>query len=126
MIKLSAFMILIVLIVILASCDPAKPYINFTLKADKINDDCSQVSAEWTVDANTSGERYVFEYCLKDGFDETTATMDREGDTIVLHLPEAVTDNKAVYKLTLDLDAYPKYNHIQLGDRVIDVSVSGN
>jgi hypothetical protein len=131
MIKLSAFMFLIVLIVLLASCDSAKPYINFTLKADKINDDCSQASPEWTVEANTAGERYVFYNCLFSGYDTKLASMEQKGDTLLLHFNEDAMDSSpnmptAVYKLTLDVDTYPKYKHVQLGDRIIDISVDGN
>jgi len=122
--KLSLF---VLLMVVLASC-ASGPFINYTLTADKIDTDCSKATGECSIDANTAGEQYTFDYCLKDGFDQKNASMERRGDTVVLNLPEpSEGDTIALYKLILDVDTDPKYKHIQLGDkRVIDVSANGN
>jgi hypothetical protein len=119
---------LFALVVVLLSSCASGPFINYTLMAERVGNDCSKATGQCNVDANTAGERYTFDYCLKDGFDEKSASMERRGDTMVLNLPEpSEGDTIALYKLTLDLDTDPKYNHIQLGDKtVIDVSVTGN
>ena len=117
----------VLLMVVLASC-ASGPFINYTLAAEKIDSDCSKATGQCSFDANTAGERYTFDYCLKEGFTEKMASMERRGDTMVLNLPEpSEGDTIALYKLTLDLDTDPKYNHIQIGDkRVIDVPITGN
>src|ERR1700704_5143361 len=98
--------LLIITIVSLSSCED-KPFINATLKAEKAGD-CSQRTTNCKVSANTNGERYEFDYCLKDGFDEKNYSVLRNGDTVLLVLPDpALTDNKQLYKLTLDIDANP-------------------
>jgi len=113
----------IVIVIVFSSCEN-KPFINSALKAEK-SGDCSQRTTNCKVSANTNGERYEFDYCLKDDFDEKNYSVSRSGDTLVVSFPEpAATDNKQLYKLTLDIDANPKYNHIKLGDQVIDVSIS--
>src|SRR5690242_18580139 len=101
-----------------------KPFVNSSLKAEK-EGDCSQYTTNCKVSANTNGEEYEFNYCLKDNFDEKDYSVTRIGDTLLLNLPEpAATDNKVLYKLTLDIDASPKYNHIVLGGQLINVSTS--
>ena len=120
------FMKIIVVIAIaslFSSCEN-KSFINSTLKAENVGD-CSQRTSDCKVSANTNGEEYEFEYCLKYDFDEKNYSVSRSGDTLVVSFPEpAATDNKQLYKLTLDVDANPKYAHIKLGDHVIDVSIS--
>ncbi|UAY50784.1 hypothetical protein [Ferruginibacter albus] len=106
-----------ILATILSSCVDTGDFINHTLKAEKLGE-CSQPETPMSMNSNTSGERYEFHYCLPDNFDESKYTVSRIGDTVTLSFPEAKEGEKtALYKITLDIDAKPKYHFIKLGDK---------
>ena len=71
--------------------------------------------------SNINGERYEFDYCLNEGFDEKAYTVERKGDSLVVIFPKS-TSKTALYKLILDIDAKPAYHHIVLGDKTLEVS----
>jgi hypothetical protein len=76
--------------------------------------------------SNTAGERYSFTICLPGDFDARNYTLTRNGDTILVNFPQVKPGQAtAMYKLTLDVDAKPRYNFIQLGGKLIAV-VPGN
>jgi hypothetical protein len=115
---------LIVVIALLASCEN-KPFINATLKAEK-SGDCSQQAPPVQMNKNINGERYEFSACLGDGFDEKNYSVTRQGDTLSLNIAAPTTNTTALYKLTLDIDAYPPYKYIKLGDQILDIGISAN
>jgi hypothetical protein len=116
---------LIIAIAILSSCEN-KPFINSTLKVDKVGD-CSQQPSSTQMTKNINGERYEFETCMIDGFDDKHYTVTRQGDTLLLNLIDPPVNEKMVlYKLTLDIDAYPQYRYIKLGDQILDIGISAN
>ena len=115
------------ILILLYSCE-SKPYINHSMKVDKIGD-CSQQKEPINIKiiSNINGERYEFDYCLAEGFGGKDYSLIRVGDTLVLDLPEPVPGNKrSLFKLTLDIDAYPKYGHLKLGNKVLDIILAGN
>lgn len=115
----------VLLLTFLFSCT-AKPYINQSLQAEKTGN-CSQPLSPVKMNSNINGERYVFDYCGADGFDAKKYALIRNGDSLILTLPAPARNEKSVlYKLTLDVDAYPKYTHIKLGDQVMDIIPSAN
>jgi hypothetical protein len=116
---------LIITIAVLSSC-ANKPFINSTLKAKKTGD-CSEQLTPTEMNKNINGERYEFESCLPDNFDEKNFTVTRQGDTLLFDTPEPQANAKTVlYKLTLDIDAYPQYKYIKLGGQVLDIGISAN
>jgi hypothetical protein len=115
----------IIAIAILSSCEN-KPFINATLKAAKTGD-CTEQLTPTEMNKNINGERYEFESCLPDNFDEKNFTVTRQGDTLLFNAPEPQAGSKTVlYKLTLDIDAYPQYKYIKLGSQVLDIGISAN
>jgi hypothetical protein len=117
--------ILFVIVVLLASCTSSGPFINHTLTAEKIGD-CAGQPPQYLMNSNTNGERYEFNYCLNDGYNADSASIERTGDTLLLELHDVAGKNKALYKLTLDVDANPPYHFIKLGDQVITLVATGN
>ncbi|MEP6675809.1 MAG: hypothetical protein ABJA78_11660 [Ferruginibacter sp.] len=104
---------------LLNSCSDS--FINHTLKAEKIGD-CSQQKAPINMNSNINGERYEFDYCIEDPFDGKNYKIERKGDSLIVSFPEAVAaGKKALYKLTLDVDAKPAYHHIILGDKDLTI-----
>ncbi|MBK8608638.1 MAG: hypothetical protein IPL84_01425 [Chitinophagaceae bacterium] len=74
--------------------------------------------------ANINGIRYEFNSCLNDGFDGKNYTVERQGDSIVVAFPKVEANKKAWYRLILDVDAKPGYQHIILDGREVIVNVS--
>jgi hypothetical protein len=71
--------------------------------------------------SNINGERYEFFSCIDDGFEGKNYTVDRKGDSIIVSFPKTASAKKALYKLTLDIDAKPRYSLISIDDREIDI-----
>ena len=96
------------------------PFINHKLKYEKTGDDCSTIVESVNMVSNINGERYEFYSCIDNTFDGKNYTVTRMGDSIIVDFPK-VTNKKAVYKLTLDVDAKPAYHHIILDGREVTV-----
>ena len=109
---------LLVLALFFSSCSNA--FINHDLKAEKIGD-CAMQAAPIKMISNINGERYEFNYCLDEGYDGKTYSVERRGDSLVVSFPKAA-GKTALYKLILDIDAKPAYHHIILGDKTLEVS----
>jgi hypothetical protein len=111
----------VILLVLLASCKGGT-YINHDLKAERIGD-CSATLTACTMTENTFGEHYEFNRCLVEGFNTDDYLIERKGDTLVLSFPkEQLNEQKALYKLNLDIHASPKYNFIKLGTEVLQIT----
>ena len=111
----------VILLVLFASCKGGS-YINHDLKAERIGD-CSATLTACTMTENTFGEHYEFDRCLVEGFNTDDYLIERKGDTLVLSFPkEQANEQKALYKLNLDIHASPKYNFIKLGKEVLQIT----
>jgi hypothetical protein len=104
-------------LILLSSCGP-DTFINHKLQAEKIGD-CTNEVTPVKITSNINGEHYEFEHCLAEGFDAKDYTVERKGDSIVVTFPEPSNKPTALYKITLDIDAYPAYSNISLGGRTI-------
>jgi hypothetical protein len=112
------YTLILITIVFLSSCGP-DTYINHKLQAEKMGADCNNEITPVKITSNINGEHYEFEHCLAEGFDATNYTVERKGDSIVVTFPEPANKPTVLYKLTLDIDAYPAYSNISLGGRTI-------
>ncbi|UEG49345.1 hypothetical protein LK994_11950 [Ferruginibacter lapsinanis] len=73
--------------------------------------------------SNINGERFEFYYCLPDNFTEKDFTVIRRGDSLITNLSDIkIGDKTTLYKLTLDIDTYPKYSFIKLGENVVGIT----
>ncbi len=61
--------------------------------------------------SNIAGERYEFEACLNSNFAGDAYTVERKGDSLVVAF-QRVDGDKAAFKITLDIDAFPVYDYI--------------
>jgi hypothetical protein len=105
-------------ILLLFSCGP-DTFINHKLKAEKIGA-CSNEVTPIKMISNINGERYEFDYCLDEGFDEKNYTVERKGDSLIVNFP-APTKQTALYKIIIDIDAKPAYRTISLGGRTLNI-----
>ena len=69
--------------------------------------------------SNIIGVRYEFLSCLDEGFDGKNYSVERTGDSLILTFPRSADQQKALFKLILDVDAKPRYNHIILDGREV-------
>ncbi len=109
-----------VISIFLYSCESG-PYVKHTLAVEK-KGSCSQSVPNSTMTSNINGERFEFYYCLPDNFTEKDFTIRRSGDSLITNLSDIkMGDKTALFKLTLDVDAYPRYNSIKLGENVVGI-----
>jgi hypothetical protein len=113
------------IMILMASCTSSGSFINHTLTIEKIGA-CTGQAPQFSMSSNTSGERYEFNYCLNDNYNTDSASMERIGDTLILNFNDKENSTKALYKLTLDVDANPGYHFIKLGGQVLTVVTSSN
>lgn len=110
--------------VFLFSCNDGD-FINHTLVAEKAGD-CAAAKGECKMVSNTSGQRYTFDLCLDAAFNVKNYSVMRNADTIMVIFPQVQSgEASALYNLTLDIDAKPRYNFIRLGDKLIAVVAGG-
>lgn len=105
------YMIFSICCVVLFSCND--PFVRHDLKYEKIGD-CSGNTGSIKMISNINGERYEFLSCLDAGFDGKNYSVQRTGDSLIVAFPRSADQPKALYKLILDIDAKPRYNHIIL------------
>jgi len=92
------------------SCN-RKPFVKAKLKFEKIADNCNSPKNYFHVEEGFAGERYEFERCLPESFTKDQMTATRQGDTVVINFSRPAGKN-VLYKMTVDIDSYPKYRFV--------------
>lgn len=110
----------LLIILLISSCQ--RSFINHELKAERIGA-CNTRTAPVKLTSNINGERYEFEYCLDNGFNEKDYQVSRKGDSLIVSFNKPGA-RSAMYRLTLDIDAKPAYRHILLGETMVEISPS--
>lgn len=106
----------------LQACDfKSKPYLKHELKYDKVAGDCYGMSDAVSIDANTIGERYIFNECLNASFNGSYAA-ERRGDTVIVRIGEA-SQVRSVFRITLDINTRPTYHFIDINGKTMAVTV---
>ena len=109
----------IVFFLLFVACSE-EPHLKHKLAFTKFNDECLGGEFPLKLTSNTNGERYEFMQCLPQEF-KGNYTLDRVGDTLVVQFPDTLTTTDAFFSIVLDVDAYPKYGHIRLGEQLLKV-----
>lgn len=112
------YVIILFTSVMFYSCSDS--FINHDLETERIGE-CDGFPASIKMISNINGERYEFYSCLDDGFDEKNYTVERKGDSIVVDFPETPGVKQALYKITIDIDAKPRYRKILLDGREVNI-----
>ncbi len=97
-----------------------EPYLKHNLSFTKAADECSGGEAPLKLTSNTNGERYEFKQCLPQEF-KGNYTVTRSGDTLFVGFPDTIQTTNALFNLVLDINTFPKYSHIKLGEQLIKV-----
>jgi hypothetical protein len=100
-----------------------KPFVNSKLKIEKLSDDCRNLKQYFRMVSNFAGERYEFEKCLPENFSKDQMKTFRQGDTVVVQFEKTGT-KQVLYKLSVDIDSYPKYQFITVDDETFIVMPS--
>jgi hypothetical protein len=108
----------------LFGCD-RKPFVEHKIKSEKLSDDCTGMSPSFRVTANFGGERFEFDKCLPENFNDDNVTTTRKGDTVLVSFPSAA-GKTAAFRITLDIDSYPNYHVVTVDGESYNISVTGN
>ncbi len=111
--------ILFVLLVMLAVSCKEGPYLKHTLAFKNTVEECTGGMWNYKLTSNTNGERYEFSRCLPNTYNGQY-TLVRNADTIRVTFPvdtSMVARHK--YAIILDVDTWPKYSHIYLGNELL-------
>lgn len=108
-----------IILVFLSACGPDN-FINHQLQAEKMGS-CTNKISPVKITSNINGERYEFEICLEDCFNEKNYIVERKGDSLLVQFPTPGNKPTALYKLILDIDAKPAYRNISLGGRTFAI-----
>ena len=103
-----------------------KPFVTHKVDFEKVANDCSEQQSYFRMNSNFGGERFEFEKCLGADFKKDQVTSSRQGDTVVVRLPLPAASGNVVYHITLDIDSYPQYNYVTIGDDTYQIAHSTN
>jgi hypothetical protein len=120
-VRFSACLIIISLLIVI-SCN-RKPFVDHKLKFERLSDNCQNLRPSFRVVSNIAGERYEFEKCLSSDFTKDMMNVSRQGDTVLVQFQKPATQS-TLYKITLDIDSYPKYNFITVDGETFIVTSS--
>jgi len=96
-----------------------KPFVKHSLEFEKISDNCNGIAPGISMNSNLNGERLELQSCLDADFKKEQVTSSQPNDTTVIVKFERKNSMRALYKLTIDLDAYPRYHLLVLdGDTI--------
>lgn len=109
----------------LTACERT-PFVEHKLKFEKVSDDCSEQQAYFRMVSNFGGERYEFEKCLPANFSSDQLVSERRGDTVLVSFRNLTTAAGQVYHLILDIDSYPRYNYLTIGDDTYSITTTEN
>jgi hypothetical protein len=111
--------ILCLLVFALIACN-RKPFVDHKLKFEKISDNCENLKPSFRMVSNVAGERYEFERCLGANFTKEMMNVSRQGDTVLVQFQSGGTQ-QVLYKITLNIDSYPRYNFITIDGETFQV-----
>ncbi len=106
--------------ILLAGCK-TKPFVKHSLDFEKLGDNCSNRAPGISMNSNLNGERFVFEACLDADFTKEQVVSEQPNDTTVVIRFERKNPQQGLYKLTIDLDAYPRYHLLILDGESIQM-----
>ena len=111
--------IIYLLLVGMIGCN-RKPFVDHKLKFEKISENCDNLKPSFRMVSNVAGERFEFEKCLATDFSKDQMKVSRQGDTVLVEFQKPAAQ-KVLYKITLDIDSYPRYNFITVDSETFNV-----
>ena len=106
------------LIICCVACK-TKPYVKHSVIFEKIADGCYKQVPGISMNSNLNGERFELQSCLDTDFKKDQISSSQPNDSTVIIKFERKNSKRSLYKLTIDLDAYPRYSLLVLdGDTI--------
>ena len=105
------------------ACD-RKPYVEHKFSFEKVADNCAEQQSYFRMVSNFGGERYEFEKCLPSNFTKDQLISERQGDTVLIRFDTKPGQDNKVYHLVLDIDSYPRYHFLTIGDDTYSITPS--
>jgi len=115
---------MLILLLVMVACN-RKPFVDHKLRFEKISDNCENLKPSFRMVSNVAGERFEFEKCLPANFANDMMKITRQGDTVLVQFPKSAAP-KVLYKITLDIDSYPRYSFITVDGETFMVTTSQN
>jgi hypothetical protein len=106
-----------------SGCKSNAPYLKHKVEISKVSDNCTELSSRFGMTANIMGERYEFQQCMDADFTGEKMQVKRQGDTVLVQFPGS-SQNKDLFNVKLDIDTWPKYKFITIGDQTFQVVVA--
>jgi hypothetical protein len=108
----------LLLVITITGCK-TEPYVKHSLDFERVSDKCNEGVPGISMNSNLNGERFELQSCLDDDFKKEQITSLQPNDTTVVIKFGRENSKQALYKLTIDLDAYPRYSLLILdGDTI--------
>jgi hypothetical protein len=115
------FVIAFIFMCLVTACENA-PFVDAEIEYKKLSDDCDTLNSGISLVSNIMGERYEFQQCLDNDFEGQNFTAERKGDTVVVDFSGAKKKpSKALYQITLDIDASPRYRFMSIEGNTFEV-----
>jgi len=114
------YLLLVGLCFLFAGCDNRTEYLKHDIDLEKLGP-CINHSEAISVEANTIGERFVFEQCLNDSKNNQSA-VERSNDTVFVKFAGSESPN-TLYKVTLDINTQPEYHFLSIDGKVVAINV---
>lgn len=105
---------------VLVGCDNRTEYLKHDLELEKIGP-CIAHNESISIEANTIGERFVFEHCLDDN-NSGQSLIERRKDTVIVKFANAKNPN-TLYKVTLDINTQPEYHFLSIDGNVVSINI---
>ena len=96
-----------------------KPFVKHSVEFEKLSDKCTESVSSISMNSNLNGERFEFHVCLDADFKKEQVSSSQPNDSTVVVKFDRKTTQQSLYKVTLDVDAYPRYSLFVLdGDSI--------
>jgi hypothetical protein len=120
--KMNRSVIALLIFIAAVACN-RKPFVDYKLKFETISDNCENLKPSFRMISNIVGERYEFDKCLSTAFTKDMMHMSRQGDTVFVQFTKPL-NKTSLYKITLDIDSYPRYHFITVDDETFPLTSS--
>jgi hypothetical protein len=112
------FLLICITVVPLLSCNDN--YINHKIEFKRLGA-CGETSPLIQMESNIAGNRFVFNHCLPEDFNEKGYSVMRSGDTLLVSFKQKPDQSLNEFTITLDIDANPLYGYLRIGNQVLAI-----
>lgn len=102
-----------------------EPYLKSKAEVKELSQNCTTEAPNFRMISNIGGDRYEFRRCLPVGFTAEQIEVTRQGDSLLVKFKnEEAKGKRNLQMCTLDIDSYPRYHFITVGDETFQIVTS--